>query len=388
MNRVKLGDVAYECKAKASEEEIGVLPIVGLEHLNPEDLELGGCDEGSDTTFTKKFSKGQVLFGRRRAYLKKAAVAPMDGICSGDITVIAADDQKLSPRLLPFIIQNERLFDYAVGNSAGSLSPRVKWANLSQYEFDLPSLEKQEELAELLWAGEKTKRLYQKLLKASDDIVKSRFVEMFGSADCGYKYEVRKLGELLSTEPQNGLYKPQKDYVSDGGGSPIVRVDAFADGVVTDYASLKRLLCTDAELNSYGLCDGDLVINRVNGSIERVGKVALIQNLLEPTVFESNMMRFHVNEARLNNTFIVIYLCSDDIRKQIKACARIANQCSINQGNVMGFDVPVPPLELQQDFADFVAQVDKSRFTLQQALDDLSATMKAILDEELGLGDV
>ena len=194
-----------------------------------------------------------------------------------------------------------------------------------------------------------------------DSLVKSRFVEMFGDAQVGYKFELQSLGSMLSTEPQNGLYKPQRFYV-ERGGTPIVRVDAFQKGCIENYSALKRLTCTSAELKTYELVNNDIVINRVNGSIDRVGKIAWIRGLQEPTVFESNMMRFHIDEKRMSLAFVTTYLNSGDIRQQIKACARIANQCSINQTNVANFEIPVPPLSLQQEFADFVAQVDKSRF--------------------------
>ena len=172
MTRVCLGDVAHEVKQKAP---VGQgLPTVGLEHLDSGGVELTRWDESAETTFTKAFSKGQVLFGRRRAYLRKAAVAPFDGICSGDITVIAAKSS-LSPRLLPFIIQNDALFEHAVTNSAGSLSPRVKWQSLSQFEFELPGIDKQEELADTLWAAQETRSHYGQLIATCDDIVKSQF---------------------------------------------------------------------------------------------------------------------------------------------------------------------------------------------------------------------
>ncbi len=117
-----------------------------------------------------------MLFGRRRAYLKKASVAPFDGICSGDITVIAARPECLLPELLPFIIQNDALFDYAVEKSAGSLSPRVKWEHLKNYSFELPEMNQQRKLSELLWAMDATKKSYQKLIVATDELVKSQFI--------------------------------------------------------------------------------------------------------------------------------------------------------------------------------------------------------------------
>ena len=181
MARVKLGDVAREYKATSADSS---LPIVGLEHLTPGEIALENWDEGTETTFTKAFRKGQMLFGRRRAYLKKAALAPFDGICSGDIIVIEAIPEKIDPALLPFIIQNDLLFDYAVGKSAGSLSPRVKWSDLKNYEFDLPDLPQQAQLVELLRSAYETKKAYQKLLTATDNLVKSQFLCVVAPRNC------------------------------------------------------------------------------------------------------------------------------------------------------------------------------------------------------------
>lgn len=175
MSRVRLGDVAREYKATVKDST--GLPIVGLEHLTPGEISLEYWDEGTDNTFTKGFKKGQMLFGRRRAYLKKAALAPFDGVCSGDITVIEAIPGKILPALLPFIIQNDLLFDYAVGKSAGSLSPRVKWVDLQDYEFELPEISRQAALVELLQAAYAARKTYKELIKATDDLVKSQFIE-------------------------------------------------------------------------------------------------------------------------------------------------------------------------------------------------------------------
>ncbi|MCW7493562.1 restriction endonuclease subunit S [Leptospira sp. 2 VSF19] len=151
--KVKLGDVAFEPKETVKDLVTeGIEHVVGLEHIDSEDIHLrrsAGIEES--TTFTKKFSKGDVLFGRRRAYLKKAAQANFDGICSSDITVIRAKKNLLA-ELLPFVMNNDKFFDYAIKHSAGGLSPRVKFKDLANYEFLLPPKDQQAELAELLWA--------------------------------------------------------------------------------------------------------------------------------------------------------------------------------------------------------------------------------------------
>ena len=172
--KVDLGDVAAESRETWKGDRQGI-PVVGLEHLAPGELSLTSWDAESETTFTKSFRKGSVLFGRRRAYLKKAAVAPFEGICSGDITVIEARPNRLLPELLPFIIQNDDFFDFAVGKSAGSLSPRAKWEQLSKFSFRLPPLMEQRKLADLLWAANAAREAYKKLLALTDEAVKSGF---------------------------------------------------------------------------------------------------------------------------------------------------------------------------------------------------------------------
>lgn len=176
MGVVKLGDVARESRLKWTKSKQDV-PIVGLEHLIPDEIRFDAYDINTDNTFSKRFVKGQVLFGRRRAYQRKAAIAEFDGICSGDITVIEAIEGKIVSELLPFIIQTPVFFDYANRGSAGSLSPRVKWEHLVDYEFELPSLEEQKVLADKLWAAYRLKEAYKKLLVATDEMVKSQFTD-------------------------------------------------------------------------------------------------------------------------------------------------------------------------------------------------------------------
>ena len=360
MARVKLGDVAKEFKSTIKDST--GFPVVGLEHLIPCEIALSNWDEDVETTFTKGFKKGHVLFGRRRAYLKKAAVAPFDGICSGDIIVIEAIEDKIRPGLLPYIIQNDLLFDFAMSRSAGGLSPRVKWADLKEYEFNLPPLLEQDRLIDILSASYETKQAYQKLIAQTDELVKSQFIEMFGDIKEHIKLPLVEFGSLIEIGPQNGLYKSSKFYRLDQSSTPIVRVDSFYDGRVTDYSTLKRLDCSSEEISTYGLKDGDLVFNRVNGSVEHVGKCALISGLREETVFESNMMRVRTDPSKVDIGFLSTYLCSDIVRNQIKEKARVANQASVNQRDIRSILIPLPDIELQREYATFVRQSDKSKF--------------------------
>lgn len=153
--RVKFGEVVQLSKTRCADPLAdGIERYVGLEHLEPGDLRIRSWGNVADgVTFTSLFKRGQVLFGKRRAYQRKVAVADFTGVCSGDIYVLESKGAAiLFPELLPFICQTNRYFDHAVGTSAGSLSPRTNWTSLAEFEFALPPTEKQRELVNVLLA--------------------------------------------------------------------------------------------------------------------------------------------------------------------------------------------------------------------------------------------
>lgn len=143
------GEIA-DCDKKYPEHEKEIERFVGLEYLSSGTFQLQGFGlVANGTTFSKRFAKGDVLFGKRRAYLKKVAVADFDGICSGDILVIRAKAKKILQELLPFYISADAFINHAVSTSAGSLSPRTKWKDLAELEVSIPDLKTQERILEV-----------------------------------------------------------------------------------------------------------------------------------------------------------------------------------------------------------------------------------------------
>ena len=142
--------------------------------------------------------------------------------------------------------------------------------------------------------------------------------------------------------------------------------------------------CSESEVQRYLLQEDDIVINRVN-SIEYLGKCAHIKGLLEETVFESNMMRLHLDDTVMNAVFATKLLCSQYMHKQIMIRAKKAvNQASINQQDVLSFRMFVPPLELQEQFAAFVEQTDKSKSVVQKALDEAQLLFDSLMQQYFG----
>lgn len=269
--------------------------------------------------------------------------------------------------------------------SAGANINNIRNEHIENLEICLPKIEEQQYIAAVL--DKVTDLIAQRRaqLDKLDLLVKSRFVEMFGDLMLNsHHLPAVPLGSILTVEPQNGLYKPQSDYVSDGQGIPILRIDSFYGGKVSNLQSLKRLICSDAELKKYSLHENDIVINRVN-SIEYLGKCGLIQGLIEDTVFESNMMRLHIDETKFDPIYMTQMLCSEFIHQQImKRAKKAVNQASINQKDVQSFTVYMPPLEIQKRFAAFVAQVNKSKAFLDTSLKEMKRVKESLMQQYFG----
>lgn len=221
----KFGDVVFEPKESAKDPAAdGIEHVVGLEHIETENIHLrNSANLQESTTFTKRFAVGDVLFGRRRAYLKKAAQATFCGICSGDITVFRAKDNLLS-NLLPFIVHNEKFFDYAIKHSAGGLSPRVKFKDLANYEFLLPPKDQQAKLAELLWAMDEVIESEKEVLSLKGKLFLTYSKSIF-SEGIGKQIELKNIGVLTMGQSPSG-----STYNESGDGMPFLQGNAeFGD---------------------------------------------------------------------------------------------------------------------------------------------------------------
>ena len=376
MSRVKLGDVAQEYKATV--KDCSNLPIVGLEHLTPGEIALERWDEGTENTFTKGFKKGQMLFGRRRAYLKKAAVAPFDGVCSGDITVIEAIPGKILPELLPFIIQNDLLFDYAVGKSAGSLSPRVKWVDLKDYEFELPEIEKQTSLVDLLKAAHATRKAYQEQIKATDDLVKSQFIEMFGDFKSNpYNLPIVNIEDLFDVGSSKRVM--QKDWKTDG--VPFYRareiVKLSEDGFVDNELFITEEMYEEYSKKYGAPVAGDIMVTGVG----TLGVCYLVKESDRFYYKDGNTLCFH-NKGNVDSRFILECYKMPFVREQIDANAGGTTVGTYTIVNAKRTKVFFPPMDAQKKFVELVEQSDKSKFELQQAIEKVDNLIKSLIQQD------
>lgn len=374
MSVVKLGDVARESRLKWEKSKLDV-PIVGLEHLIPDEIRFDTYDKNTDNTFSKKFVKGQVLFGRRRAYQRKAAIAEFDGICSGDITVIEPIDGKMVPELLPFIIQTPTFFDYANRGSAGSLSPRVKWEHLAAYEFELPPLEEQKVLADKLWAAYRLKEAYKKLLVATDEMVKSQFIEMFGNPlSSKQENELKKLGECCILNPRRpNIALCDTDKVSFVPMSAVSEDGYLIDMIDEEYGKVKKGF-------TYFEND-DVLFAKITPCMEN-GKGAIAHGLTNGVGMGST--EFHVLRPieGISSSYWLLALTRMPIFREraAKNMSGTGGQKRVGASYLEHFMIGLPTIEEQRHFEAMYKQADKSKFELKQCIENIDKVIKSLIN--------
>jgi type I restriction enzyme M protein len=349
--RATFGDVVENVKETDSTPgEAGIARFIGLEHLEPESLHVATWGDVVDgTTFTRLCHPGQVLFGKRRAYQRKVAVAEFDAVVSGDIYVLAPKNDRLLPELLPFLCLSERFFQHAVGTSAGSLSPRTNWNSLASFEFSLPSLDEQRRIADILWAIDVTRQHYLEIAISAENHLRA-IVRDFGAQHESY---LAPLGDCLE-EVQYG--SSNKALLQRRPGLvPLLRIPNVIGGRV-DLTDLAWLPSTK-EFEKYRLHAGDVLMVRTNGNPEYVGRTAVYERSdFDECFFASYLIRLQPEPAKLLSRYLHLMLQSDqvknDIRKHVKSSAGNYN---LNAQGIRAIRIPIPPKQEQEQLIGRVA---------------------------------
>lgn len=322
----------------------GLDHVIGLEHIEPNNLHITHWDTlEKETTFTRKFKKGQVLFGRRRAYQRKVAYAEFDGICSGDILVFEANEKVILPELLPFLIQSEGFFQKALETSAGSLSPRTKFKELADYEFLLPPKPEQKRLATLLWAADEMIEKEKGTELSISYYFKKYITEKYQSIA---KSEV-PLGDLCMTTPLYGANLPATDF--DG----CIRYIRITD--INEYGDLKNddiKSTDDIDIEKYKLTEGDILIART----ATPGKSFLYNDKYGECVFAGYLIRFTLNTSLIHPKYVFYYTLSSIYWQWIKSTIKTGTVSNINAKEYSSLKIPFCSMQMQEEV---IREIDK-----------------------------
>jgi type I restriction enzyme S subunit len=364
---------------------------VGLTHLRPFNISDAGNLELSalyqvplDVAPRGKSSleEGDILFNNTNSadLVGKSALIglPMVAGFSNHMTRIRVNKERIEPAFLAYWLRRLRSTGHFTAHATQWVSQAAyKSSELRKLAIELPPIPDQRRIVDLLSRAEGIVRLRREAEKKAAELIPALFLDMFGDPATNPKWwPVPVLGELLKDGPQNGLYKHGSHY---GEGTPILRIDAFYDGQVRDLKALKRVTLNPDECARFRLRPRDLIINRVN-SPEYLGKSTIIPALDEETVFESNMMRLSVDEARVLPEYVIELLQTAHAKAHFLSKAKHAiNQSSINQQDVKSLGVPIPPLLMQHDFVEKVGQVRSIQSQQSAATAKAKATFDALL---------
>lgn len=380
MSKYRFEQIVFNSTEKKKPIEEDKYTYLGLEHLDSGSLHVTRF--GSDVAPIGEkliMREGDVLFGKRRAYQKKVAVAPFDGIFSAHGMVLRPKEEVIDKDFFPLFISSDYFLDAAIKISVGSLSPTINWRDLKELEFELPDLDKQRALSKVLWAMEATKKSYQKLLLKADELVKSQFMEMFGNPLTNeMEWPQQRIGDLFDLVSRG----KQPQYVDDS----MIRVinqaciywDRFNWGNVKYHNALSPKKTLPLE-------NGNILINSTGtGTLGRCNVFSNPDN--EYTYVADSHVTVLAGSAKIHPIFFKCFFSRSDVQEKVYAeCVNgSTNQIELSKEKLSNINLIVPPEEIQDQFANFVWQSDKSKFELEQALVELTATYKKIISENLG----
>ena len=361
MTHYQMSDVAVEVNDRENNPASSKYDrFVGLEHYVSGEVIIRnyGSTENLESTM-KIFQNGDVLVARRNVYLKRASMVDFDGLTSGDSIVLRAKNPVIG-RILPFVLNTDAFWDFADQYSDGTMSKRLSPKTLMTYEFDLPDEDELEKFADLLWAANDARESYHALLRQTDELVKSQFIELFGRPeDNNMGWDMGTIRDIVS----DVRYGSSRQASSDGK-YPYIRMNNITYGGELDLTDLKRINIPDNELAKCTVRKGDVLFNRTN-SKELVGKTCLYDRD-ETMVLAGFVIRVRMNE-KATPEFLVQYMNLPYMKELLLSmCKAACGQANINAQELQNIPIYIPPIDIQKRFIVLKQQTDKSKFVAYQ----------------------
>lgn len=384
--KYRFGDVAIQTKDVVDIENTNLTRYVAGEHMGSEDIHIrkwGTVGDGYlGPAFIRKFSKGDILYGSRRTYLKKVAIADFDGITANTTFVIKANEKLIEPVLLAHLMLSHNFTEYSVTNSRGSVNPYINWKDIADYEFLLPPKAEQKRLAELLWAAdevvEKEKR-EREALKVFKDRQMSyllnghQHIQNNGKPDDWERLTISDLG-IVSTSSVDKKQRPGEKIVS-----LINYMDVYTSKSKKITSDIEFMLVTapDKQIDNNQVNIGDILFTPSSETKDDIGHSAVVYEDLPNTLYSYHLVRLQFNREidldfkryLFNNPSTLAYFT-----KRAQGITRMT--LSLDDFN----ETPVllPPLSEQKQIAlklssidSAIERIEKSIFFSQQIKQEL-----------------
>ncbi|WP_411872630.1 restriction endonuclease subunit S [Vulcanococcus limneticus] len=344
--RVKFGELANCINDRVDDpSKAGVERYVGLEHLDPDSLNIRRWGSPEDVESTKlRFRPGDIIFGKRRAYQRKLAVADFEGICSAHAMVLRAKPSVVLPEFLPYFMQSDLFMKRAVEISVGSLSPTINWKTLAQQEFALPPLEEQRRMTKLFDAGNDALNTMRQLEASARQVHYSTIDELTSHAI--QTWPITSLDDLITPDRPitYGILMPGKGFP---GGVPVIKVRDFPAGRISTADLLLTDPKIDHEYRRSRLRAGDLLVS-IRGTI---GRLTFVPEHLNGANITQDTARLSIR-PEINPTYVRCLLESSWLRMQIRKNTTGLAVQGINIGEVRRLRVPVASESGQKKIAE------------------------------------
>lgn len=379
MAEYRFEDIAINSTEKKKPVESDKEHYLGLEHLDSGTFKVSRFGSEVAPIGDKLImKKGDVLFGKRRAYQKKVAIAPFDGIFSAHGMVLRPKEDVIDKNFFPLFIASDYFLDAAIKISVGSLSPTINWRDLKELKFNLPELEEQKKLAEVLWQIVATMESYKKLLAKTDEMIKAKFVEMFGSID-NSKWMYKRLGELCKI---SSGYAFKSDRFQNKG-VPVLRIGNINSGVLKKDNLV--FWPDDTSLSKYILYPGDLAMS-LTGTVGKddYGNICILNDEYPKYYLNQRNAKFSDFNDNLNKLYLAYYFKLPLVKKTLTNSNHGVRQANILNKDLENILLPLPPITLQNEYVNFVRKSEESKVAIQTSLNSLKQVYKKIITENLG----
>jgi restriction endonuclease S subunit len=351
---------------------------VGLAHLDTGSLKIRRWGETSEVESTKLlFKAGDIIFGKRRVYQRKLAVADFDGICSAHAMVLRAKSKVVLPEFLPFLMQSDMFMGRALEISVGSLSPTINWRALAKEEFALPPLEEQRRIAEVLMATHRAmdstteahvamRLVYESLAESMAALMSKQFpaTTLRNVADIRYGLTVNQTRRKALTL------------------APYLRV-ANVQRKSLDLSVVKRIGVLPGD-DKYRLQAGDILIVEGHANSHEIGRACVWTDAVPDMMHQNHLIRVRCGD-RINPDYLCMLINSPHGRSFFQARAKSSSGLNtINSTVVKNYQLPLPPQTVQDKvLAEFRNLSDAERLLLSrhQRLTDISHQLHASVGE-------
>jgi len=376
--KVFFGDVVRNVKDNVDPQTCSLERYIAGEHMQSEDIHLRQWgiigDDYLGPAFHRKFTKGQVLYGSRRTYLKKVALADFDGITANTTFVLEPQDNSLLTDLLPFIMLTDKFTEHSVRESKGSVNPYINWKDIAKYEFPLPPKDEQRRIADVLWSADEANEYY---ITVKDDL--NQLIDSVTTSFLSKSWSRKTLDSLLydiQYGTSNRISEKTEESV------PVLRIPNVIGGKL-DLSDLGWIVLRNEEKKKYKLDEGDLLIVRTNGNPEYVGRTAVVKRCPKDTVYASYLIRLKCDSKLLHPEYLHAVLQSSLIKKTLRHEIRSsAGNYNLNTQGIKRQNIPLPPVEIQESFVDSLLTYQIKSEEIQKHIEKLK-NLKATLINEL-----